>query len=257
MTIFFSIGISYPVNFGLTSFPEHEIQKYLPDSFIYFQPKDIVSGDFYWFSHQNGKSIIAAVDCTGHGVPGAFMSMIGNTLMNEIINEKQITEPAVVLRELNDLILNTLHQEGEDARSHDGMDMAFCVIDHKNNLIRFAGAKNPLYIIRNGTLEMIKADIQSIGGKSYISGKEVKPEFTGYEIPIEKNMVIYLFSDGYMDQFGGEPRKKFSSQDFKQLLLDNSKLKMHQQKAALSKAMEDWKGSYEQIDDMLVMGVRF
>ncbi|MBN4051580.1 SpoIIE family protein phosphatase, partial [bacterium AH-315-M05] len=129
--------------------------------------------------------------------------------------------------------------------------------DHKNNLIRFAGAKNPLYIIHNGTLEMIKADIYSIGGKSYRAGKEVEPKFTGHEIAIEKNMVFYMFSDGYMDQFGGEPRKTFSSQSFKQLLLDNSKLEMHQQKAALSKAMEDWKGSYEQIDDMLVMGVRF
>ncbi|MCH8331554.1 MAG: SpoIIE family protein phosphatase [Bacteroidetes bacterium] len=222
-----------------------------------YKPKDIVSGDFYWFSHQNGKSIIAAVDCTGHGVPGAFMSMIGNTLLNEIVNEKQITEPAVILSELHSAILNTLQQEGEDAQSQDGMDMALCIIDQKNNLIRFAGAKNPLYIIRNGTLEMIEADIHSIGGKSYMSGKEVEPKFTGHEIPIEKNMVIYMFSDGYMDQFGGEPRKKFSSQGFKQLLLDNSKLEMHQQKAALGKAMEDWKGSYEQIDDMLVMGVRF
>jgi len=237
--------------------PEHEIQKHLPESFIYYQPKDIVSGDFYWFSHQNGKSIIAAVDCTGHGVPGAFMSMIGNTLLNEIVNEKQITEPAVILSELHSAILNTLQQEGEDAQSQDGMDMALCIIDQENNLIWFAGAMNPLYIIRNGTLEMIKADIYSIGGKSYMSGKEVEPKFTGHEIPIEKNMVIYMFSDGYMDQFGGEPRKTFSSQGFKQLLLDNSKLKMHQQKAALGKTMEDWKGSYEQIDDMLVMGVRF
>ena len=177
--------------------------------------------------------------------------------MNEIINEKQITEPAVVLSELHNAILNTLQQEGEDAQSQDGMDMALCIIDQKSNLIRFAGAKNPLYIIRNGTLEMIEADIHSIGGKSYMSGKEVEPKFTGHEIPIEKNMVIYMFSDGYMDQFCGEPRKKFSSQKFKQLLLDNSKFKMHQQKAALGKAMEDWKGNYEQIDDMLVMGVRF
>jgi len=237
--------------------PESDVQIHLPNSFIYYEPKDIVSGDFYWFSQQDGKSIIAIVDCTGHGVPGAFLSMIGNTLMNEIINEKQIIEPAAILGKLHSSILNSFQHGEENGQSHDGMDMALCVIDQKSKVIRFSGAMNPLYVVRNGGLETIKANLQSIGGRSIRAGKEVEPQFMGHEIPIEKDMTIYMFSDGYKDQFGGEKRNKFSGHRFKQLLSDNSKLKMNQQKAALSKAMEDWKGSHKQIDDMLVMGVKF
>ncbi|MBL4752209.1 MAG: tetratricopeptide repeat protein, partial [Flavobacteriales bacterium] len=236
--------------------PESDVQIHLPESFIYYEPKDIVSGDFYWFSQQNGKSIIAIVDCTGHGVPGAFLSMIGNTLMNEIIIEKQIIDPAVILGKLHSSILNSFQHGDENGQSHDGMDMALCVIDQKSKMIRFSGAMNPLYVVRKGSLEVIKANLQSIGGRSIRAGKEVEAQFTGHEIPIEKDMAIYMFSDGYKDQFGGEKRNKFSGHRFKQLLLDNSKLKMNQQRAALSKAMGDWKGSHKQIDDMLVMGVK-
>ncbi|MBL4754002.1 MAG: tetratricopeptide repeat protein, partial [Flavobacteriales bacterium] len=236
---------------------EETIQTHFPESFIYYEPKDIVSGDFYWFSQQNEKSIIAIIDCTGHGVPGAFLSMIGNTLMNEIINEKQIIDPAVILSKLHSSILNSFQHADENGQSHDGMDMALCVIDQKSKMIQFSGAMNPLYVVRNGGLETIKANLQSIGGRSIRAGKKVDPIFTGHEIPIEKDMTIYMFSDGYMDQFGGEKRKKFTGQRFKQLLSENSGLKMNQQKAALSQAMGDWKGSHKQIDDMLVMGVKF
>ncbi len=267
---------------------EEEIQKHLPDSFIYFQPRDIVSGDFYWFSAHpqrggvqkkspspfgeenlglprreayrggvaSGRVIIAAVDCTGHGVPGAFMSMIGNMLLNKIVNEKQITEPAEILNQLHTGVLTSLQQEKKDAQSQDGMDIALCTIDIENKQIQYAGAINPLYIVHNNTLDVIDADFHSIGGKSLRGETNIERTFTNHTIPIQKNTSIYMFTDGYVDQFGGEKNTKFNISRFKQLLIDNHKLDMNQQKAYLHKAMEDWKQNNKQIDDILVIGIR-
>ena len=237
---------------------ESEIQNYLPECFIYFQPKDIVSGDFYWCSKTDDKIIIAAVDCTGHGVPGAFMSMIGNTLLNQIVNEKHITKPSEILLQLNLGVYEALHQKKEEALSDDGMDIALCSIDYKNNELQYAGAQNPLYVLYDNKIEIVKGDIHGIGGGGMIARihDPVKKEFTNHIIPIKKGMSIYLFSDGYKDQFGGDNRKKFGVQKFKELLLSIQPLNMQKQKETLASAHEDWKGDTTQIDDILVMGIK-
>ncbi|MDO9186405.1 MAG: tetratricopeptide repeat protein [Bacteroidia bacterium] len=237
---------------------ESEIQKILPDSFIYYQPKDIVSGDFYWCSKIGDKIILAAIDCTGHGVPGAFMSMIGNTLLNQIVNEKHITTPSEILRQLNKGIYQALHQEKEETLSRDGMDIALCSIDYKNNQLEFAGAQNPLYLVSDNELTVVKADRQTIGGGGMISKKEnpLKREYTNHVIPIKKDMCIYLFSDGYMDQFRGSDRKKFGIHQFKDLILANQSLSMQKQKALMVEEHENWKENAHQIDDILIIGLR-
>jgi PAS domain S-box-containing protein len=237
---------------------ESEIQKQLPDSFIYYLPKDIVSGDFYWFSKVNDKIILAAIDCTGHGVPGAFMSMIGNTLLNQIVNEKHITQPSEILRLLNIAICEALHQQKDETLSRDGMDMALCCIDYKNNQIEYAGAQNPLFIISDNNIEVIKGDKQTIGGGGLIA-KKLNPlnrKYSNHIIPIKKDLSIYIFSDGYTDQFGSSERKKFGTQKFKELLLTNQHLSMQQQKELIAKAHQGWKGNMAQIDDILIIGLR-
>jgi serine phosphatase RsbU (regulator of sigma subunit) len=237
---------------------ESEIQKLLPDSFIYFQPKDIVSGDFYWCSVINNKIIIAAVDCTGHGVPGAFMSMIGNTLLNQIVNEKQITKPSEILRLLNQEVIESLHQTKDGALSKDGMAISLCSIDFKNNQLEYAGAENPLYLLVDKEITVINADKHGIGSGGLMAKKNnpLTTDYTNHIIPIKKDMSVFLFSDGYMDQFGGSERKKFGIQKFKELLLNNQQLSMQQQKEVIAKAQKDWKGNTAQVDDILVMGVK-
>ena len=236
---------------------ESEVQNYLPECFIYFQPKDIVSGDFYWCSKTDDKIIIAAVDCTGHGVPGAFMSMIGNTLLNQIVNEKHITKPSEILHYLNLGVYEALHQKKDGALSDDGMDIALCTIDYKNNEIQYAG-QNPLYILSDGKIEVIKGDIYSIGGGGMIAKihDPLKKVFANHVIPIKKGMSIYLSTDGYMDQFGGSDRKKYGAQRFKDLLSNNLHLNMQQQKELMVSAHAEWKGNTPQIDDVLVIGIR-
>ncbi len=236
---------------------ESEIQKYLPECFIYFQPKDIVSGDFYWCSKVNDKIIIAAVDCTGHGVPGAFMSMIGNTLLNQIVNEKHITKPSEILHYLNLGVYEALHQKKDGALSDDGMDTAVCCIDYKNNELQYAG-QNSLYILSDGKIEVIKGDIYGIGGGGMIAKLHdpLKKVFANHVIPMKESMSIYLSTDGFMDQFGGSDRKKFGAQKFKDLLLSNQHLNMQKQKELISSAYAEWKGKTVQIDDVLVIGIR-
>ena len=236
---------------------ESEVQNYLPNSFIYFQPKDIVSGDFYWCSKLGDKIIIAAVDCTGHGVPGAFMSMIGNTLLNQIVNEKHITKPSEILHYLNLGVYEALHQKKEGALSDDGMDIALCCIDHKNNEIQYAG-QNPLFVLSDGKIEVIKGDMYGIGGGGMIAKihDPLKKVFANHVIPIKKGMSIYLSTDGYMDQFGGSDRKKYGAQRFKDLLSNNLHLNMQQQKELMVSAHAEWKGNTAQIDDVLVIGIR-
>ncbi len=236
---------------------ESEVQNYLPESFIYFQPKDIVSGDFYWCSKLNGKIVIAAVDCTGHGVPGAFMSMIGNTLLNQIVNEKQITKPSEILRLLNLGVYEALHQKKYGALSDDGMDIALCCIDYDKKEVQYAG-QNPLYVLTDGQLEITKGDIYGIGGGGMIAKMydPLKKEFANHVIPIKEDMSIYIFSDGYNDQFGGSDRKKFGTQKFKELLLNIRHLGMKNQKEIIASAHNDWKGNTLQIDDILVIGIK-
>jgi len=237
--------------------PENEIQKILPQSFIFYQPRDIVSGDFYWFSQVDNKIIIAAVDCTGHGVPGAFMSLIGNTLLNEIVNEKGITNPSSILNMLHSNVLKVLHQREGEVQNQDGMEMSLCVIDNENKIIEFAGAMTPVYVVKKGVVNVIQPDTRGIGGINTANQNGKKAEFSTQQIAIEKNMSLYMFTDGYMDQFGGTKNKKFNAPMFKKMLLYFQVMEMEAQKNAMEEVMRNWRGDYRQIDDMLVIGIKF
>ncbi len=233
---------------------EQEIKKLLPDSFIYFQPRDVVSGDFYWLSIIGKKIVIACIDCTGHGIPGAFMSLIGNTLLNEIVNEKEIVDPSKILKALHHGIVKSLHQEDKNNSSKDGMEISLCVIDKETNTINYAGAMNPMYIVKGGDVLVVKPDINSIGGDGFKNNEVL---FTNQVVPIEKGMTIYMFTDGYMDQFGGTENKKYNVKNFQELLIHIQKMNMDEQKGEIEKAIQIWKGNQKQIDDMLVIGIRF
>ncbi|MEW6469260.1 MAG: SpoIIE family protein phosphatase [Bacteroidota bacterium] len=224
--------------------------RHFPDAFVLFRPRDVVSGDFYWFSARGSKRLIAAADCTGHGVPGAFMSMLGNTFLGEIVNENGTTSPDEVLDQLRSKIVSALKQE-QNTDSKDGMDIALCVFDDANNTLEFSGAYNPLYHIRNGELREIRGDKQPVG----LSFGEPKP-FTRHTIPLQQGDCFYIFSDGYAHQFGGKDRKKFKYSRLKGLLLEVHRKPMSEQEEILHQAFIDWKGPFEQIDDVLVIGVR-
>ncbi|MFZ5552032.1 MAG: two-component regulator propeller domain-containing protein [Bacteroidota bacterium] len=228
------------------------IFNHLPDSFILFRPKDIVSGDFYWFGVVENKKIIAAVDCTGHGVPGAFMSMIGHNILNQVILEKKITQPAEILRLLRLAVKAALKQEGKEKDANDGMDLSICVIDTKTNEVEFAGAFRPLVIIKNGSLEKIEGDKSPIGGGHFTGDFE----YTTHKRKITKGDTLYMYSDGFVDQFGGPQGKKFMGKKLHQLLLEIQHMSMTEQNFFLIDIFEKWAGNLEQVDDVLVIGVK-
>ncbi len=229
----------------------NKIAELMPEHFIFFKPRDIVSGDFYWMTRKGNKLILAAVDCTGHGVPGAFMSMLGVSFLNEIVTKKHEVAANEILNKLRVSVKSTLSQSGAENDTKDGMDMALCVIDYDTMTMQFAGAYNPLYFIRNNELIQYKADRMPIG--SHLVEKE---SFTNHTIQLEKDDMFYLFSDGYIDQFGGEKSNKFSSKAFRKLLLDIHKKTMTEQQAILEKTFIDWQGNNNQIDDVLVIGCK-
>ncbi|MCK4661320.1 MAG: tetratricopeptide repeat protein [Bacteroidales bacterium] len=230
---------------------ENTVKQVLSEHFVLFKPKDIVSGDFYWMIQKEDKIILVAADCTGHGVPGAFMSMLGISFLNEIIIKHKITTASEILNKLRTYVKETLGQTGETGEAKDGMDIALCIFDYKNMKLQYSGAYNPLYIIRNSELLETKADKMPIG----IHIKE-KESFTNHDININKGDAIYMFSDGYADQFGGENESKFKTKPFKDLLINIQNESMSKQKEILDKTIEDWKGNLEQIDDITVIGIR-
>ncbi|MCU0462637.1 MAG: SpoIIE family protein phosphatase [Bacteroidales bacterium] len=221
------------------------------ENFILFKPKDIVSGDFYWGVMKNEKIMIAAVDCTGHGVPGAFMSMLGHTFLDEIINTREIDNAAAILNILREEIINTLKQKGTTGEARDGMDVSLVILDLKSGKLDYAGANNPLYLIRDGKLTRYKADSMPIG----IHFISFTP-FTNQIIQIRKGDYFYLFSDGYADQFGGPRGKKFMYKPFQDLLVRNSFKPMELQKEILDNTFEKWKNEREQVDDVMVIGIK-
>jgi len=234
--------------------PDDFVKKHLPNTFVLFKPKDIVSGDFYWMEDKKDTVIFAAVDCTGHGVPGAFMSIVGHNLLDRVVGEQKITQPARILDELNKSISDTLRQTDlEDNTVRDGMDIALCAFDKKKGVLEFAGAYNPLWLIRNNELIEVKANKFPIGNSK--SGDNNK--FTNHEIPLQKGDTIYIFSDGYSDQFGGPAGKKFKASTLKQLLISSQHLGMAEQRELLNKTIEEWRGQHEQVDDILVIGTRY
>jgi serine phosphatase RsbU (regulator of sigma subunit) len=230
---------------------ETYFRKHFEDSFILFKPKNIVSGDFYWIGEKNENIYVVAADCTGHGVPGALMSMIGLEIIEKAINEENIEVPSQVLAVMNKGLEKTFSREKNIGTIiRDGMDIGLCVIDRKRKKVNYAGAFMPLYLIRNGSLSEIMPDKIIIG---------MNPEgvsYTDHEIDLLENDIFYLFTDGYVDQFGGTENKKFMYRRFRYLLLKIHGLPVSDQKAILDENIKTWMGSTEQVDDMMVIGFR-
>lgn len=238
--------------------PGELLEELLAEHFVLFKPRDIVSGDFYWATRKNNKTIIVAADCTGHGVPGAFMSMLGVSFLNEIVNKLDNMHANHILNELRDDVKKSLRQTGKENEAKDGMDLALCIIDYDNMQLEYSGAFNSLYLIRDNELIKYDADRMPIG--IYIREKE---SFTNHIVDLKKGDNFYIFSDGYVDQFGGDTGSKIMVRRFKQLLLDNHQKPAHEQKAILEKFLSDWQShldekgeTYKQIDDILVIGMK-
>jgi serine phosphatase RsbU (regulator of sigma subunit) len=277
-------SINYAKRIQEAVLPVSEISRsILGEHFILFRPKDVVSGDFYWMAKIEKHTIIAVADCTGHGVPGAFMSMLGISFLNEIVRKKENTQAGHVLNELRKEIINALQQTGESGSQKDGMDMSLLVINKLSDSLdsyhaQWAGANNPLWIIRPviameerlkqsligsadcfadarndvGCLELIELKPD----KMPIAIHERMEDFTNHDIELRKGDCLYLMSDGYQDQFGGPNHKKFLSKNLKQLLINNSQLAMEEQKNVLERTLANWIGDGEQIDDITVLGLR-
>ncbi|MBS3771244.1 MAG: SpoIIE family protein phosphatase [Bacteroidales bacterium] len=222
-----------------------------PQHFILNIPKHFVSGDFYWVEKKENKAIIAVGDCTGHGVSGALMHMMALIFLNQVIKNKSLENPNEILEALRDYVISSLHQTGGHGETHDGMDMALCIIDYTHHIIKFAGANNPLYIVNNKGLREIKGDRIPVG----INFNYNKP-FTTHEIKVDKGDTLYLFTDGFPDQFGGPKGKKFRYKYFKELLIGSNGTALKKQKEILEQTFHKWKEGYEQLDDVLVVGIK-
>lgn len=251
-------------------FPQIELfKKHFKDHFIFFRPRDIVSGDFYWIKRAGNKIIITAADCTGHGVPGAFMSLLGISFLNEIVIKTKELSAGEVLDFMREKIKTTLNQSGKEKEQKDGMDMALCIIDTETLALEYAGAYNPLYIIRDQN-KLDNMDAFSAYNLLYDNGHaliEIKANhqpiaihfleqpFTTHKVDLLKRDKLYLFSDGYADQFNGESGKKFMRKNFKKLLLEICSESMKKQSETLCKRLNDWQNGCEQIDDILIVGI--
>ncbi len=232
---------------------QNYIHKYFPESFLINMPKHIVSGDFYWFSEYNGKYIVAVGDCTGHGVPGALISMMGYNKLDHIVNVSGITSPSEILSGLNAGISSTFRRERGGSAIQDGMDIALCVIDPQSNTIEFSGANRPLYYISNNELRILKGDKKCIGGRW--SRKD--ETYTKHSFRLDSITSLYLFTDGILDQFGGEQGKKFLSKRFNKLLPLLQSFSMENQRNILVNTLNEWKGDHEQTDDICMLGIKF
>ena len=231
---------------------QNEIDRYFPQNFILYLPKDVVSGDFYWFYRLKNKILFAVADCTGHGVPGAFMSVLGISILNQIVLSHKNISAGGILDLLREHVMKSLHQTGTSGEQKDGMDIALCILDLSTSQLQFAGAYNPLYLIRKGKLINFPGDRMPIG----IDPIEEKP-FKNHDIILKNDDMLYLFSDGFADQFGGEKGKKFKYKPFRELLISASKLAIQDQKNVIHQAFHEWKWSHGQVDDILIMGIHY
>lgn len=234
--------------------PHYLVKEHLPDSFVLFKPKDIVAGDFYWMEtiKEAGRTkstvLFAAADCTGHGVPGAMVSVVCSNALNRAVKEFGITDPGKILDKARELVIETFEKSENDVK--DGMDISLCVLDPEKSEIRWAGANNPLWILTGGELKEIKGDKQPVG-------KHTEPKsFSTHKLDFQKGDTIYLFTDGYADQFGGESGKKFKYSKLKELVLSVGKEAMPRQKEIIADTFEIWRGHHEQVDDVCFIGVR-
>lgn len=247
-------SIIYAQRIQMALLPSNDMfKKIFPNSFILYKPKDIVSGDFYWINTDKEKIYVAAVDCTGHGVPGAFVSIIGFELFRKITSGEGTKNPAQILASLNSNFTE-IFSDGHQVYLNDGMDLNLCVLDRNEKTLEYSGAFNPLYIIRDETIIEIKANRFSVGADVRLARGEIN--FKSHKVALEKDDILYLFSDGYSDQFGGPEGKKFKYRRFRHLLLTIHKIPMERQLAILDASIEEWKGDYEQVDDIMVIGIR-
>jgi serine phosphatase RsbU (regulator of sigma subunit)/ActR/RegA family two-component response regulator len=230
---------------------ESQIASPFGDAFVYLRPLDIVSGDFYWFHRKGNKCWIAAVDCTGHGVPGAFMSMVGSKILNQIIKEESTERPAAILQELDNYVISELKQHDTETQVSMGMDISMCMFDFDKMELRHSGALQTTYVIQDGELTELRGNRISIGGTFKVENKK----FTEHVRSIKKGDRIYMHSDGFTDQFGGPKNKKFTRKRFKELLLDVQQCGFYDQESNIKNSLQDWKGAYAQVDDILVIGV--
>ncbi|MBC7861992.1 MAG: PAS domain S-box protein [Bacteroidia bacterium] len=263
-------SIEYSKRIQRSVFKEQEkIKDLAPESFIFFKPCEIVSGDFYWYTDFAIKSdlhapngyhytagthllVVAAADCTGHGVPGAFMSIIGNTLLNQTINNPEVNSAAMALDFIDHELKNSLNKNKEETPLRDGMDIALCCIDMKGLRLEYAGANNPIYIIRGEELFELKSDKQAI---TAAIDSNTQP-FTNNLFELKKNDCVYLFTDGFADQFGGPKGKKFMYKQIKDTLISLQNKNMEEQKEALFNTFENWRGNLPQVDDVLIIGIK-
>ena len=245
-------SINYARRIQMAMMPsERFFKSYFPDSFILYVPKDIVSGDFYWINEVNDQVYFSAVDCTGHGVPGAFMSIIGFELFRRITEKEGTQTPGVILNQLS-FDLQSLFADEEQL--HDGMDLALCSIDKEYNTLQFSGAFNPLYLVRDNSIQEFKGDRFSVGWNGDDDGET--NEFTNHTVELRDGDVLYIFTDGFADQFGGPEGKKYKYRRFRHLLLALHQLSMERQREFLYKSIMEWKGDLDQVDDILVIGIR-
>lgn len=249
-------SINYAERIQSSILPDTDlIRIYLPKSFIFYIPRDVVSGDFPWFFKRGDDIYIAAVDCTGHGVPGALLSFIGYFSLNGIVDHERKMTASEILDQLHFGVRKTLKQDMEDAEARDGMDIAFCKINHNDKEVQFSGAHRPLYLIRNGELIEYKGDRKAIGGIPH--RKKEEQNFTNHVINYVRGDRIFFFSDGLTDQLGGEEGKKYSPKRVRELILENKDLTMEKLNAYFVEDFEKWKGNYKQIDDVLLIGIEF
>jgi serine phosphatase RsbU (regulator of sigma subunit) len=245
-------SIEYASRIQEALLPQQEkMADYMPEHFILFLPKDVVSGDFYWSAQIGRKLIVAVADCTGHGVPGSLMSVLGISFLNKIVLEHNRIDPGKILNMLREEVIKTLKQKGSNEEQMDGMDIALCTIDRDNLSLKYAGAYNPLYLVRQGTLQKMPANRMAI---SYPYGDA--DSFQTQMLKLQSGDQLYLFSDGFADQFGGPDRKKFKYKRFRELLLSISNMNQENQKIHLQDHFNSWKGEEEQYDDVTILGMR-
>jgi serine phosphatase RsbU (regulator of sigma subunit) len=224
----------------------------LPNSFILYLPKDILSGDFYWIAETTDYTYVAAADCTGHGVPGALISVVNYNLLNKAVLEKNLVTPSEILDAVNIWLTESLHQSYGESDVKDGMDVTLIAISKHSNELLFAGANNPIYIVSDGELKRIKGDKFPVG--AFLEDQIQK--FTTHKIQVKSGDCLYLFSDGFADQFGGKVGKKYKYAQFQEKLKKVSKMAINQQKEVVENEFKDWKGSHEQVDDVLLIGIK-
>ena len=263
-------SIKYALRIQLSIIPtQQRVKSLLPKSMVYYKPKDIVSGDFYWIENIEDEVLFSAVDCTGHGVPGAMMSVIGLKSLTQAVQDKQLSKPSEILQFLDIAVNDTLRQSYDPGAVKDGMDLALCNINYKTLTLQYAGAFNPLVLVRKNIASTYKvtSDRETFYGNDLLEIKSDKcpigsnqdgiaDTFTNHTIQLQKDDCIFIYTDGYADQFGGPKGKKFKYNQLKDVLIANAHLPMDEQYNALDKSFNAWKGKQEQVDDVLVIGVK-